>query len=413
MTTTHDTDHPSFGNKSFNLRNLQEWDYHNRDVLKGDINGVTDENTAITKNCIEKVNQTSFTDFKESTEQLKHRQRHIYYWKCELEKAIREIDAEIEILEKQRQQLKNAMDIINVPEFVTYECIDLRGNRMEADMIFDEPQRQLYRECTLIQNIKKIQRDLLNEVEKQMKINTTVKEDLEMDWSEKRLAFGYETKNVNLETKSNKVKDSAGATKLSEGQSTVDSWEHSTENILRNFQNALENTKNLRSKVDAVLINAARDIRSQDVQLNRSLHERIAQTEKVRIDLENQLRLVISKIVETENIMQTLNAEMRSVAQRLKVAQTRLNTKSYRPNTENCREGSLISLIEEVRDLSESLSLLQQRHLTTENLRAKLIEERSRLENEIMVKKKSVHLDNERCLFLRSHFESAEKLCGY
>lgn len=148
-------------------------------------------------------------------------------------------------------------------------------------------------------------------------------------------------------------------------------------------------------------------------QVNKALNERIARTEQVKIELENQLRLTLEKIVETENILAMLHEEMMKVSQRIQVAQTRLNIKNCRPNVENCREGSLIGLIDEVRDLNDSMSLLQKRSLETEKLRADLIHERSILENEIIVKKKTLHLDNERCLFLRSHFQSAEKMCGY
>ncbi|OWR50094.1 tektin [Danaus plexippus plexippus] len=406
-------DYLSFGDKNFGLTTIENWDHHNRDVLKGDIIGITDENTSITKNCIVRVNQTSCNDFSTSTDQLKHRARHINYWKSELERAIQDIDAEINLLEAMRQQLKNAMDVTNIPEYIADECLNLRSYRMQTDMVYDEPQDQLFKESVLIANIKTIHRDVLREVENQMKINVSARSSLEADWSNKYMAFRYETHNSELETKSVNVKDSVGATRLSEGQSDVQSWEQFTITVLEKYKNAVDSSKALREKLDAVLINSARDLRSQDIKVNKALSERIAQTERVKTELENQLRLTLTKIVEAENILQTLNEEILKISQRIQVAQTRLNLKNCRPKVENCREGSLMGLIEEVRDLNDSMSLLQKRSLETEKLRADLIHERSRIENEIIVKKKSIYIDNERCLFLRSHFQSAEKLCGY
>ena len=197
------------------------------------------------------------------------------------------------------------------------------------------------------------------------------------------------------------------------GQSNVPSWEQHTVDALNEFKIAFDKSKALRAKVDAVLINTSRDLRSQDIKVNKSLSERIARTEQVKTELENQLKLTLEKIVETENILEMLHEEMLKVSQRIQVAQTRLNTKNCRPNVENCREGSLVALIEEVRDLNDSMSLLQKRSLETEKLRAELIHERSLIENEIIVKKKTLFLDNERCLFLRSHYQSAEKMCGF
>ncbi|XP_026756090.2 tektin-3-like [Galleria mellonella] len=413
MTTVQNGDNLSFGDKNHGLSTVQNWHEHNRRVLKGDIIGITDDNTSITKNCIVKVNQTSCEDFEDSTDQLRHRARHINYWKAELERAVRDIDAEISILESQRQQVKNAMDTLNIPEYITKECLDLRRNRMQSDLVYDEPQEELFTESALIENVKRLHREMLRDIEYQLKMNAAAKCALERDWSNKYLAFKYESENADLETKSINVKDSAGATRLSEGQSNVESWEQYTINALEQFKSAIDKSKALRSKVEAILINSARDLRSQDIRVNKALSERIARTEQVKIELENQLRLTLSKIVETENILETLHEEIMKVKQRIQVAQTRLNTKNCRPNVENCREGSLVGLIEEVRDLNDSMSLLQKRSLETEKLRADLIHERSILENEIIVKKKTLHIDDERCLFLRSHFQSAEKLCGF
>lgn len=413
MTTAENGDYLSFGDRNYGLSTIQKWHEHNQRVLKGDIINITDNNTSITKNCIVKVNQTSCIDFSDSTDQLKHRARHINYWKAELERAIRDIDAEINILEAQRQQLKNAMDTLNKPNYINEECLDLRRMRMQSDLIYDMPQEELFTESALIENCKRLHREMLRDIENQMKMNVAAKNTLERDWSNKCLAFKYETANYELQTKSENVKESAGATRLSEGQSDVQSWEHYTVDGLVQFKTAIERSKELRAKVDAVLINTARDLRSQDIKVNNSLVERIARTQEVKTELENQLRITLQKIVETENIIETLHDEMMKVSQRIQVAQTRLNTKNCRPNVENCREGSLIGLIEEVRDLNESMSLLQKRSLETEKLRAELIHERSLLENEIMVKSKTLHLDNERCLFVRSHYQSAEKMCGF
>ncbi|XP_050554257.1 tektin-3-like [Spodoptera frugiperda] len=413
MTTAEKGDYLSFGDRNNGLSTIKTWHEHNQMVLKGDIIRTTDKNTAITKNSIIKVNHTSCEDYSDSTDQLKHRARHINYWKAELERAIRDMDAEINVLEAQRQQLKNAMDTLRIPEYINEECLDLRRMRMQSDLIYDEPQEDLFTESALIENVKKLHRDLLRDVEYQLDMNVASKNWLERDWSDKQLAFKYESENAYLETKAVNVKDSAGATRLSEGQSNVPSWEQFTINALNEFKISIDKSKALRAKVDAVLINTSRDLRSQDIKVNNSLSERIARTEQVKTELENQLKLTLEKIVETENILEMLHEEMLKVSQRIQVAQTRLNTKNCRPNVENCREGSLVALIEEVRDLNDSMSLLQKRSLETEKLRAELIHERSILENEIIVKKKTLHLDNERCLFLRSHYQSAEKMCGF
>lgn len=221
MTTAEKGDYLSFGDRNYALSTIKTWHEHNQSVLKGDIIRTTDNNTAITKNSIIKVNQTSCEDFSDSTNQLKHRARHINYWKAELERAIRDMDAEINVLENQRQQLKNAMDTLKIPEYITEECLSLRRNRMQSDLVYDVPQEDLFTESALIENVKKLHREMLRDIEYQLDMNVASKNWLERDWSDKYLAFKYESENADLETKSVNVKDSAGATRLSEGTRSI------------------------------------------------------------------------------------------------------------------------------------------------------------------------------------------------
>lgn len=413
MAAIQNGDYLSFSDNNTELKTLQYWQNNNENVLKGDIIGETDHNAAITKNCIIKVNQISCNDFSDSTDQLRHRARHINYWKTELERALRDIDGEINILEALRQQLKNAIDTLKIPEYITEECLNLRRNRMETDAIYDEPQDALFNEAVLIGNVKRLHNDALREIENQMRMNLAAKNALERDWSNKHLAFKYESNNSELKTKSVNVKETSGATRLSEGQSDVETWEQFTLSGLNQFKSAIDKSNELRTKIDAVLINTARDLRSQDIKVNKALSDRIARTQQVKTELENQLKLTLEKITETENILETLYEEVLKISQRIQVAQTRLNTKHIRPNVENCREGSLFGLIDEVKDLNDSMSLLENRIIETRKIKSDLIQERSKIENENIVKKKSLCIDNERCLFIRSHYQSAEKLCGF
>lgn len=395
------------------LKTVDYWQWHNDDVLRGDVIRKTDENSSITKNCIVKANRTACNDFDDSTNQLSHRARHINYWKCELETAISSIDEETNLLKAVREQLRNAVDTLKTPELVTIECLDLRRHRMQSDMVYDEAQDALYNEFVLIEDVKRLHADASRKIEDQLRLNEATRDSLIGDWSDKRLAFTYESNNAALETKSVSVKHTPGAARLSEGQSNVRSWEQRTVTTLKQYKDAVDACKKLREGVNAMLMNSARDLRTQDVKVNKALSDRIARTERVKTQLENQLKLTLDKISETENVLETLHEERLKISQRMQVAQTRLNCKSIRPYVENCREGSLFGLIDEVRDLNDSLTLLHKRSEETQKVRAELLQERSKLENEIIVKKKSLYIDNERCLFLRSHYLSAEKLCGY
>lgn len=97
----------------------------------------------------------------------------------------------------------------------------------------------------------------------------------------------------------------------------------------------------------------------------------------------------------------------------IKKAQTRLDNRNHRPHVENCRDPAQIGLIDEVKKIEESMLAMNISIQEAEQTKNSLMNTRGMLEREIMLKKRTIALDKERCLSLRSHFPSATALSGY
>lgn len=70
------------------------------------------------------------------------------------------------------------------------------------------------------------------------------------------------------------------------------------------------------------------------------------------------------------------------------------------------------SLIEEAKTLGESISALTSQLRRAENSQAGLVKTRNDLEKEIIVKRKSLYVDRDRGLVLRSFYPSTAALLG-
>lgn len=75
-------------------------------------------------------------------------------------------------------------------------------------------------------------------------------------------------------------------------QSTPDFWEHFTRETLQTGEATRQRSVVLRGTLDAILTNAARDLRSQADRVDMALSRRIGCTEEIRIRLENELKKV-------------------------------------------------------------------------------------------------------------------------
>lgn len=72
-----------------------------------------------------------------------------------------------------------------------------------------------------------------------------------------------------------------------------------------------------------------------------------------------------------------------------------------------------IRLVEEVKSIGENVAALMAQLKQAEDSQSKLIQARSDLEREIMVKRKTLEIDSDRCQRIRSYYPSATALSGY
>lgn len=73
-------------------------------------------------------------------------------------------------------------------------------------------------------------------------------------------------------------------------QSSAEYWEHFTKETLQEGEATRQRSVALRGTLDAILNNAARDLRTQADKVDMALAKRVACTDEVRIRLENELK---------------------------------------------------------------------------------------------------------------------------
>ncbi|CAF4688229.1 unnamed protein product, partial [Rotaria socialis] len=88
----------------------------------------------------------------------------------------------------------------------------------------------------------------------------------------------------------------------------------------------------------------------------------------------------------------------------LQVAQTRLATRTRRPNIEACRDPAMHRLIQEVYGLHAAIADLLSKLRQEENAVQHLLRSKSSLEQDLTIKKNSLFIDSEKVLGIRRLF---------
>ncbi|GJQ70597.1 hypothetical protein Trydic_g22991 [Trypoxylus dichotomus] len=365
------------------------------------------------KQCFEQTRADTDKNQEDSTRRLKLREQEVFRWKCELERAIDAAREEIELVEKERSRLKHAMAILMLPESIAGECLKRRASRLDSDLVRDEVEEELIKEMALTAEVRMLFEKSLKDIEMQLIEDKTAKQRLEYDWSDKSQAHEIDVINVALNNRSNVMLFKPGAVRFPDNQSSPEHWENFTRETLQESEATRQRSVALRGTMDAILTNASRDLRTQADRVEAALSKRIACTDEVRIRLENELKKVLQRLADVEELLINLANAVRRMDIPMKKAQTRLDNRNNRPRVENCRDVPQFGLVDEVKSINENVSALMSQLKQAEDSQARLLQCRSDLEREIMVKRRSLEIDRDRMQMVRIHYPSATALSGH
>ncbi|NXH53546.1 TEKT4 protein, partial [Rhabdornis inornatus] len=322
----------------------------------------------------------------------------IHFWRMELQKEIMELDDETKLLEAQKLRLERALDATEVPHAVVIDNLQCRERRQPPDLVIDEVETQLLKEADLIRDIRELLKRTIIQATTQIRSNRIQKENCELDWSDKVETNRIDDKCAGYGADSANAQPHPSSVRFEENSSTPESWARfSQANISGAEQEKLASAQ-LRSLIDRVIRDAREDLRAQRAAVGEAFDGRCRRLGEAKLSLEQHLQRILKDIGEEESNIVNLKKAIRDKEAFLKVAQTRLYDRSFRPNVELCRDEAQFRLVSEVEELAVFLEALKRKLMESEQNLRDLEETRMKLEKEIAVKADSIFIDRRKCL---------------
>lgn len=405
---------PGVNKYSLSRYSLSEWRKHNQDVL--------DPKIVIESNIVDYNAKTAMMQAfgnidkqqMENNKRLKQKARDLFRWKIEVENACKSITEEVELLEIDRQRLKGASRVLMLPESISKECLDLRSNRFEPDLVADLAEQELIKEMKFVNEVRATLKVTLDKIDQQMAINKAAKHRIEYDWCDKTMAYNTESINLGLSTKSTTIMFRPGSTRFGDYTAPLEYWEYFCRENVQNCEAARQKSADLRGSLNAILVNNGRKLRTQADRTDMALAETVAITSELCTKLEDALRTTLQRTADLEALIEDLKESVRKMDAAMKLAQTRLdNRNNWRPHGENVQDQPHLGLIDEVKKIHETVTSLLGQLRNAERLREDLVNKRKELETAIAAKRKTLSIDRDRCGMVRSHYPSASELAGF
>ncbi|KAM5331054.1 tektin-5 [Glossophaga mutica] len=344
---------------------------------------------------------------------LGQRLSDIGFWKSELSFELDRLLNENRSLDTIKKRLECAAEEANCPLQVALECLYHREKRIGIDLVHDNVEKNLIQEVDLLKCCQEQMRRLAQRIDIQMRDNRDAQHALERDLEDKNSAQFIDEKCFNLRNTSDCISFFHGMEKVDGTISVPETWAKFSNDNIRHSQNMRANSIRLQEEGKNLFETLSDQMWKQFTDTNLAFNARISEVTDVKNKLQMQLAKTLQEIFQVENTILLLERSIMAKECPLKVAQTRLECRTRRPNVELCRDIPQFKLVNEVCTIDDTLQTLKLRLRETQDTLQLLVMTKCRLEHDLAIKANTLCIDKEKCMSMRKTFPSTPRLVGY
>ncbi|XP_056433840.1 tektin-3 [Gadus chalcogrammus] len=348
-----------------------------------------------------------------TSKNIGERLNDIVFWRSELNHEIDNMVTEIAALAEVKRRLERALSETEGPLQVSQECLYHRERRMSIDLVHDNVEKNLIREVEIIKSCQERMRRHLDRAIAQLASNRAAQHELERDLSDKVSAQRIDDRCHHLRNTSDGISYYRGVDRLDPSLSLPESWSKFTDDNILQSQSQRAASHKLRDEIEVLLSTTSNDMWTQFNSANVAFTNRISEIADTKNSLQTHLAKTLQEIFQTEMLIDSLKKALRDKENPLKVAQTRLEERTRRPNVELCRDNPHHRLVGEVREIEDTIHKLRDRLIEAESTLHTLVKTKVTLEHDLSVKANSLFLDQDKCMGMRKTFPSTPRLVGY
>lgn len=344
------------------------------------------------------------------TKKLGERVYDIAFWKSELNNEVNAMATEIENLKEYRRTLEKALADTANPLHIAEECLMHREKRQGIDLVHDDVEKQLIRECDAIKKCQVKMKKVLDKAYVQLKMNRAAQHALEIDAKDKHHAQGLDDRMQQLRNASAGIGYYPNIENVDNTITIPESWARYTQENIARSQKERAASERLRGEIDSTLRACANEMWNQFNCVNNNFNTRIRETTDARNKLQAHLQRTLQEIFDMEKNIELLRKAIQDKEHPMKVAQTRLDERTRRINVELCNDPVMKTLQREVAEIRESVRILKERLKASELSLARLMKTKATIEHDISVKDNTIRIDSQFCMGMRKGFPMDPKV---
>ncbi|KAF2903482.1 hypothetical protein ILUMI_02716 [Ignelater luminosus] len=290
---------------------------------------------------------------------LADRVTEVNRWKDTLQACLERIEKEMKLLKDEKFSTERELDALGIPLGVISECISMRDCRQGTELTYDDGDTELKKELCVVENVKKLLMDRCQSAWEKINRLEEVKFKVQLDINDKNETIEIDKDMLTLDKNCANISFKTDPLRIPKDSIPYETWlEHSRyTKILADSE--LADTYKLREALFVVRERARNDMKAQRDCVDFTLRKRIYETQRARNELEWQLLKMREEMDKVVKEIQTLEDALLAKTDALKLCETRLETRTYRPGIELARDEPEMGLKDEVFQLRQTRQDLQ------------------------------------------------------
>ncbi|XP_012868660.1 PREDICTED: tektin-1 [Dipodomys ordii] len=350
---------------------------------------------------VEEINKSTRRSQCDSDKKLEQRLQELKFWRQELEDKLQQLVHETDDLLTYKTRLEKALKSFKEPLQITEMCLAYREKRVGTDLVHDEVEQELLKEVEIVQGVMSLLTRTLEETTEQIRLNRSAKYNLEKDLKDKFTALTIEDICFSINNNSPNIRYSENSLKVEPNSVSLEDWLEFSNTNVEKADKQRNNSLALKAMVDQILCQTANDLRKQCDLVDTAFKTGLKAIKGARDKLSDHLTLVMEEIASQERNIADLEKAILDQEGPAKVAHTRLETRTHRPNIELCCDVAQYRLIQEVDEIACNIARLKE-FLHQARVELKGLHQRQlALQEEIQVKEHTIYIDEVLCMHMR------------
>ncbi|XP_043915885.1 tektin-2 [Protopterus annectens] len=318
-------------------------------------------------------------------------------WNESLKRCLSDIDAEIDALTKMKEEAERVLEAKNLALDVAIECLTLRESRQAIDVVKDPVENELHKEVEVIEGIKKALQQKISQAFEHLCLLQEARQQLNLDQRNKAEALEIDRVCLSLNLNSPNISLKPNPTRVPPSSTTPQQWDQFSQYNKDRAEAEMKDSTRLREEIVATIAQTNVELEAQRNATEFAFRKRIRETEKAYDELKWQEKNTQEEIQEMEEDIRRLEDDLRAKMAPLKLAHTRLETRTYRPNMDLCRDKAQYGLTDEVQQLEGTIAAMKEKLAQSHDALDALYKNLARIQEDIGYKSNSLKLENQ-CL---------------